>query len=106
MFWSSKQQSTVVTSSTHAEYIAAAEASKELVWLHWPLSELCKGTHGPTRLYIDNHAANLLAWNPLNNTAMKHIDVRYHFIREFIIDGRIDLSLIGTNDLVANSLTK
>ncbi len=106
MSWSSKQQSTVATSSMHAEYIAAAEASKELVWLHWLLSELHEGMHRPTRLYIDNHAADLLAQNPVNHATMKHIDVRYHFIRECIIDGSINLKLIGTNDMVADILTK
>ena len=92
--WSSKQQSTIAISSTHVEYIAAAEASKELVWLCQLLSELCKGTPGPTRLYIDNHATT------------KHVDIRYHFIRKCIMDGNIDLKLIGTNDMVADVLTK
>ncbi len=104
--WSSKQQSTVATSLTHAEYIATAEASKELVWLRWLLSELHEGTCGPTRLYIDNCAADLLAWNPINHAMTKHIDVRYHFIRECIIDGSVDLKLIGTNDMAADVLTK
>ncbi len=104
--WSSKQQSTVATSLTNAEYIAAAEASKELVWLCQLPSELCKGMHGPTRLYIDNHTADLLAWNPINHAAMKHVNIRYHFIRECIMDGSINLKLIGTNDMVADILTK
>ena len=104
--WSSKQQSTVATSSTHAEYIAAAEASKELVWLQRLLSELHEGTPEPTRLHIDNHAADLLARNPVNHAATKHIDVRYHFIRECIADRSLDLKLIGTDDMAADILTK
>src|SRR5258708_2216763 len=106
MSWSSKQQRTVATSSMHAEYIAAAEASKELVWLCQLLSELCEGTHRPTKLYIDNHTADLLAQNPINHAVTKHVDVRYHFIRECIIDGSINLKLIGTNDMAADILTK
>jgi len=104
--WCSKQQSTVASSSTHAEYIAAAEAAKELVWLRRLLSELHEGTPGPTRLYIDNRAADLLARNPVNHAATKHIDVRYHFIRECVADGSVDLRLIGTNDMAADVLTK
>ncbi len=104
--WMSKQQSTVASSSTHAEYIAAAEASKELVWLRRLLSELRKGTSEPTPLHIDNRAADLLARNPVNHGATKHIDVRYHFIRECIADRSIDLKLIGTNDMAADLLTK
>ena len=104
--WMSKQQSTTATSSTHAEYIAAAEAAKELVWLRRLLSELRESTSGPTTLYIDNRAADLLARNPVNHAATKHVDVRYHFIRECIADGAVGLSLIGSNDMAADILTK
>ena len=75
-----KQQSTVATSSTHAEYIAATEASKELIWLRCILSELHEDISEPTLLHINNRAADLFAHNPVNHTATKHIDVHYHFI--------------------------
>src|SRR5260221_6917122 len=52
--WMSKQQSTTATSSTHAKYIAAAEAATEVVWLHQLLTELHEITPGPTPLHIDN----------------------------------------------------
>ena len=104
--WMSKQQSTVATSSTHAEYIAAAEALKELVWLRRLLGELCHGTSDATTLHIDNRAADLLARNPVNHAATKHIDVRYHYIRECVQDGSVSLKLIGTKDMAADVLTK
>ena len=104
--WMSRQQTTVADSSTHAEYIAATEASKELVWLHRLLTELKEGVPGPTPLHINNHAANLLAQNLVNHSAMKHINVRYHFIWECITDGSINLRLIGTKDMTADILTK
>ena len=106
MSWMLKQQSTVATSSTHAEYIAGTEASKELVWLRRLLSELREGLFQSTPLHIDNRAADLLARNPVNHAATKHIDVQYHFIHECISDGSIDLRLIGTNDMAADLLTK
>ncbi len=95
----SKQQSTVATSSTHAEYITAVEAAKELVWLHHLLMELQEGVSGLTTLHINNHATDLLARNPVNHTATKHIDVWYHYIRECIADGSIKLRLIRMNDM-------
>ena len=104
--WMSKQQSTTATSSTHAEYVAAAEAAKELVWLRHLLEELCEGMPSPTQLFINNHTTDLLAWNPMNHSATKHIDVRYHFIRDCIADGSIDLKLIGMNDMATDILTK
>ena len=82
------------------------KASKELVWLHQLLSELCEGMSEPTKLFIDNRTTDLLARNPVNHAAMKHIDIRYHFIRECIVDGSISLKLIGTNNMVADVLTK
>ena len=104
--WMSKQQNMVMTSLTHAKYITTAEASKELVWLQHLLSELHEGTSESTPLHIDNRAADLLAWNPVNHVVMKHIDVCYHFIQECIEDKSIDLKLISTNDMAANLLTK
>jgi hypothetical protein len=104
--WMSKQQANIADSSTYAEYIAAAEAAKELVWLRRLLEELHEGIAGPTILHIDNRAADLLARNPVNHAATKHVDVRYHFIRECIADGTTSLKLIGTNDMAADVLTK
>ena len=104
--WMSKQQSTVASSSTHAEYIAAAEVSKELIWLQRLLSKLKEEVSGPTPLYIDNRAVDLLTRNPVNHSATKHIDVRYHFIRECIADKSLDLRLIRSNDMTADILTK
>ena len=101
-----KQQSTVASSSTHAKYIAAVEVSKELIWLCCLLSKLHQGTSEPTILHIDNHAADLLARNPVNHAATKHINVHYHFIRECIANKSIELSLIGTNDMAADLLLK
>lgn len=101
-----KQQSATTFSSTHAEYIATAEAAKELVWLCCLLEELHEGMSSPTQLFIDNCAADLLAWNLVNHAAMKHIDMRYHFIRDCIADGSVDLKLIGMNDMAADVLTK
>ena len=102
----SRQQTTVADSSTHAKYIAAAEASKELVWLRRLLTELKEGVLGPTSLHIDNHVANLLTWNPVNHGAMKHIDVQYHFIWESIADRSINLKLISMKEMAVDILTK
>ena len=102
----SKQQSTIATSLTHAKYISATKASKELIWLHHLLSELHEDVSQPTILHIDNRAADLLARNPVNHTATKHIDVHYHFIWECITGKSINLSLICTNDMAADLLMK
>ena len=103
MSWMSKQQSTITTSSTHAEYITAA---KELVWLCHLLTNLQEEVSGPTVLHINNHAADLLTRNPVNHAVTKHINIQYHYIRECIVDRSLKLKLIGTNDMAADVLTK
>ena len=106
MLWMLKQQSMVATSSTHAKYITRTEASKELVWLRCLLSKLHEDIYQSTPLHIDNRATDLLAWNPVNHAATKHINMQYHFIQECIRDRSINLRLISTNDMVADLLTK
>ena len=66
--WMSRQQMTVADSSTHTEYIAAAEALKELMWLHRLLTELKEGVPGLTPLHINNCATDLLVQNPVNHS--------------------------------------
>ncbi len=104
--WMSKQQSTVAMSSTHAKYITAVEATKELVWLCHLITKLQEDISGSTVLHIDNCAADLLARNPINHAVTKHIDVQYHYIRECITDGLVTLKLIRTNNMAADILTK
>ncbi len=104
--WMSKQQSTVAISSTHAEYITTVEAVKELVWICCLLTKLQEEVSGLTILHINNSTADLLARNPVNHAMMKHIDVRYHYIRECIANRSLKLKLISMNDMAADILTK
>ena len=104
--WMLKQQSSAATSSMHAEYVATAEAAKELVWLCRFLLKVREDVSGPTTLFINNHTANLLTQNPVNHSVMKHIDVHYHFIQDCITDRSINLLLIGSNDMAADIMTK
>jgi hypothetical protein len=79
--WSSKRQKTVAVSTCEAEYVAASEAAKEAIWIQGLLKEL--DIPIPTiNLAIDNEAALRLTRNPEHHERSKHIDVRYHFIRE------------------------
>jgi hypothetical protein len=91
---------------TEAEYIAAASAAREITWLCSVVGELGNLPPSPTPLYCDNQSAIALAKNGLMNARMKHIDLRYHYIRDAIENGTISLSYVHTNEQVADALTK
>ncbi len=103
--WSSKRQATVSLSTCESEYIAQSEAAKEAIWLQRLLKEL--GYHFyPVTLNADNRGAIALASNPTSYTRSKHIDVRYHFVREKVAEGLINLVYIPTADMIADGCTK
>ena len=106
VIWSSKKQSCVSVSSTEAEYVAASEATMDLAWIRQLLADLQKPPGGPTKLYIDNESAVKLAVNPVFHSRTKHIDVRYHFIRDMVEKKQIEPARVDTKDNIADSLTK
>lgn len=86
--------------------MALTEAVKEAIWLRRILTELDKDYCGATQLYCDNQGALALADNPGKHKRTKHIDIRYHYVRETVDNGLIMLQHIGTNDQAADMLTK
>jgi hypothetical protein len=104
--WGSKKQTSVALSSTEAEYIAAAYAAKEAVWLRRLLSELGFEISSPTVLRVDNQSAIAIAHNPEFHDRTKHIDLRHHFLRERVAAGDIELSYVPTGDQLADIFTK
>jgi hypothetical protein len=103
--WMSRLQKSVALSTTEAEYMAIAEAAKELVWLKNFMAELGI-QQGDCVLHCDNQSAVHLAKNPVFHSRTKHIQMRYHFIRELINDGTLDLrKILGTKN-PADMLTK
>ncbi|GKC04925.1 hypothetical protein Tco_0996535 [Tanacetum coccineum] len=88
-----------------AEYVAAAQASKEAVLLKMLLEELGHKQEKIT-LFCDNQSALYLAKNPTFHSKIKHIRVQYHFVREKVEEGTVDMRKIHTDDNVADYLTK
>ena len=104
--WSSKKQSTVALSSTEAEYRGAAVAACEVVWLQKLLADLDVQVEGPVVIYCDNMSSIQLARNPVFHARTKHIEVHYHFVREKVLAGEIDLVYVSTQDQIADIFTK
>ena len=101
----SKRQPTVAASTTEAEYIAAAQATKEALWLRLLLGNL--GVQVDTfQIMADNQRALKLLKNPVMSMRSKHIDVVYHFARERVVRRDVDFSYISTDDMLADMFTK
>lgn len=104
--WMSKRQSCVSLSTTEAEYIAACLAVKESIWIRKLLHDVGYINDNPTTIYIDNQSAIKLVKNPEFHCRTKHIDVRFHFIREKYDNKEIDVEYICTRDQIADLFTK
>ena len=108
MSWKSFKQETVADSTTEAEYIAASEAVKEVVWIRKFVSELgvVPSTSSPVDLYCDNSGAIAQAEEPRSHQNFKHILWRYHLIHEIIDRGDVKICKVQTDSNIADPLTK
>lgn len=104
--WSSKKQLMVALSMVEAEYMAAANATKEAIWLHILLEDLGYMQTLVTVLHGDNLSCIILSCNPTSHTHVKHIDIQHHFIRERVANSEINLQYCSTKDMVADVFTK
>ena len=107
--WRSKLQDCTALSTTEAEYIAASEAAKEAIWLQRLTADFTdsgpESASTPT-LYCDSQSAIHLVRNPIIHSKTKHIEVRYHHIRELVTEKRLEIRKIDTELNIADSLTK
>ena len=103
--WKSSVQSIVAMSTTEAEYMAVAEAAKEALWLTGLVKELGV-EQGGVRLHCDSQSVIYLAKNQVYHARTKHIDVRFHKIRELLTTGQIVLEKVHTSENAADMLTK
>jgi len=105
--WRSKLQDVVTLSTTEAEYIAGVHAGQELVWLHNLLHELGYTFTGPHTLYIDNQSAIAFSKNPGHHGRMKHLDLKYLWLRDEVTKKKsIHTAHCPTNLMPADILTK
>lgn len=104
--WSSRKQKTVSDSTSVAEYVAASEAAKESIWLRELLRSIGYPQQSPSPLLCDNSAAIVNSGDPFFHFKMKHVDVRYHLIREYVNSNQIHVSYVNTKDNVADTFTK
>lgn len=106
MIWSARKQSIVSTSTTEAEYVAAFEAAKEVVWTRQILKIIGVPQMKPTTLYCDNEAAERLVTHPIFRRRTKHIEIGFHYVQQTQQNGNIDIKHISTKGQLADIFTK
>ncbi|KAK2966883.1 hypothetical protein RJ640_028893 [Escallonia rubra] len=104
--WASKKQQTVAQSSAEAEYVAAAVATSQAIWLRRILGDMGEEQAEATTLMCDNKSAIAMTKNPGNHCRTKHINIKYHFVREAVENGEVQFQFCKTEDQVADVFTK
>ena len=97
--WRTSKQSCVALST-------AGGAAKEAIWLKRLLTDLDFGINAPMVINEDNQSAICLAKNPKNHPKTKHIDIKYHYIRELVMSNQIEIQYCPTSDMLADIFTK
>ncbi|GJT94177.1 retrovirus-related pol polyprotein from transposon TNT 1-94 [Tanacetum coccineum] len=103
--WSSKRQKSVAISSTKAEYIAMSGCCAQILWMRSQLTDYGLGFN-KILMYCDNKSAIALSCNNVQHSRSKHIDIRFHFIKEHVENGVIELYFVNTEYQLADIFTK
>ncbi|KAH9648545.1 hypothetical protein KPL70_025633 [Citrus sinensis] len=104
--WMSKKQPIVTLSTCEAEYVTAISSVCHAIWLSNLLKELSLAQEEPTEICVDNKSAIALSKNPVFHDRSKHIDTRYHFIRECIARKEVQIKYVKSQDQAADIFTK
>ena len=105
--WTSKTQRSTSLSSTEAEYISLSMCAAECKFVSMLIDDMTKGEQElPFVVHEDNTGAIFIAQNPQVGARTKHIDVRYHFTKELIEEGKMKVMYVNTKNNYADILTK
>ena len=104
--WATQKQRTVALSSTEAEYMALTETAKHAQWTVSLLQQLSFDLDLPIDMFTDSEGAQAIAANNVYHKRTKHIDIKYHYIREKILDGTVCVNEVGSKSNLADIFTK
>ena len=94
------------TSTTESEYIVLGRAGEQIRWMYAAMREIGMEVPNLALLMGDNTGLIAIAENKRNHNRVKHIDVRHHFIRSEVEEGRIKINYVASNDNLADLFTK
>nr|GEV45128.1 retrovirus-related Pol polyprotein from transposon TNT 1-94 [Tanacetum cinerariifolium] len=103
--WSSKKENCVSISTAESEYVAVSSCCAQVLWMRTQLTDY-GFFYDKVPIYCDSKSAIAISCNPVHQTRTKHIDVRYHFIKDHVEKGTIELYFVGTEYQLADLFTK
>ena len=104
--WYTRKQSVIAQSTVESEYISLCTATKQAYWIAQMLSEITGKIQLPITAFQDNQGTIRLASNPIISRRSKHIEVKFHYVRDKVNAGFITIDYCPTNDMIADGLTK
>nr|GFA14258.1 retrovirus-related Pol polyprotein from transposon TNT 1-94 [Tanacetum cinerariifolium] len=102
--WSFKKQNRVSISTAESEYVAVSSCCAQVLWMRTQLTDYAFYDKVP--IYCDSKSAIAISYNLVQHTRTKHIDVGYHFIKDHVEKGKIELYFVGTEYQLADLFTK
>lgn len=103
--WFSKKQACVSISTAEAEYVSAAACASQLMWLKQMMNDYGIVTE-KMKIMCDNQSAIQISKNPVMHSRTKHIDIKYHFLKDLVEDDLIELEYVDTIHQLADMFTK
>nr|GFA86357.1 Gag-Pol polyprotein [Tanacetum cinerariifolium] len=103
--WMSKKQDCTAMSSTEAKYVALSASCAQVMWIRTQLQDYGLN-YNNISLYCDSQSTIAIPCNPVHHSRTKHIHTRYHFIKEHVENGIIELYFVITGYQLADMFTK
>ncbi|GJW97217.1 hypothetical protein Tco_0179025 [Tanacetum coccineum] len=105
MSWSSKKQDCTAMSTAEAEYVSLSACCTQVIWMRTKLLDYGY-KYNRIPMYCDSKSAIAISCNPVQHSKTKHIDIRYHFIKEHVEKGTVEIYFVGIEYQLANLFTK
>ncbi|GJW14261.1 retrovirus-related pol polyprotein from transposon TNT 1-94 [Tanacetum coccineum] len=103
--WSSKKQDYIAMSNAEAEYVSLSACCAQVIWMRTQLLDYGY-KYNRIPMYCDSKSAIAISCNPVQHSKTKHIDIRYHFIKEHVEKGTVEIYFVGTEYQLADLFTK
>eukprot|EP00253_Pinus_taeda_P026560 PITA_26560 len=104
--WLNKKQSSISLSTAEAEYVAATSCCTQLLWMMHTLQDFQITCTSPISILCDNTSAINISKNPIMHSKTKHIPIKYHFLREQVLEQKVKLEYVPSKEQVADIFTK